>query len=99
MGGENNGLAECTGKEITQHVFRTCFEALAGIEKVLVIMAVGPQEDALEGLPMAPANFILRDSVPQLEVLSLCHAFVTHGGANSVHEASNFGVPLVVVPL
>jgi len=37
--------------------------------------------------------------VPQLEVLSLCHAFITHGGANSVHEALNFGVPLAVVPL
>jgi hypothetical protein len=94
-----NGLAECTGKDITQHVFRTCFEAFGGSDQVLVIMALGPQDDALEGLPAVPNNFILRTSVPQLEVLSLCHAFVTHGGANSMHEAFTFGVPLAVVPL
>jgi hypothetical protein len=97
--GKENGLAECTGKEITQHVFRTCFEALGGNEQVLVIGALGPQGDVLEGLPAVPDNFILRTSVPQLEVLSMCDAFVTHGGANSVHEALNFGVPLAVVPL
>jgi UDP:flavonoid glycosyltransferase YjiC (YdhE family) len=94
-----NGLAEVTGKEITLHIFRTCFQAFGGSDQVLVIMALGPQEDALEGLPAAPENFILRTSVPQLQVLSLCHAFVTHGGANSVHEAFSFGVPLAVVPI
>jgi hypothetical protein len=97
--GKENGLAELTGKEITLRVFRTCFEAFGGSDQILVIMAVGPQDDALEGLPAAPGNFILRPSVPQLEVLSLCDAFVTHGGANSMHEAFSFGVPLAVVPL
>jgi UDP:flavonoid glycosyltransferase YjiC (YdhE family) len=95
---ESNGLAECTGKDITQHIFRTCFEAFGGNHNVLVIMAVGPQVDVLEGLTTTPSNFILRKSVPQLEVLSLCHAFVTHGGANGVHEALSFGVPMAVVP-
>lgn len=94
-----NGLEECTGKEITQHVFRACFDAFSDHDDILVIVSIGPQEDVLHGLPTTPANFILRESVPQLEVLSLCHAFVTHGGANSVHEALNFGVPLAVVPL
>lgn len=94
-----NGLAECTGKEITQHVFRNCFNAFGGKDKVLVIMAVGPQKDVLEGFPTTPDNFILRDSVPQLEVLSFSHAFLTHGGANSLHESLSFGVPLAVVPL
>jgi len=95
---ESNGLAECTGKEITQHIFRTCLEAFGDNNNLLVIMVVGPQVDVLEGLAPSPSNFILRKSVPQLEVLSLCHAFVTHGGANGVHEALSFGIPMAVVP-
>lgn len=96
---EANGLADCTGKQFCQHVFRTCFEALGGDESVLVIMAVGLQEDALEGVPTVPANFEVRPTVPQLEVLAHCDAFVTHGGANSMHEALSYGVPLAVVPM
>lgn len=62
-------------------------------------MTLGPRRDALEGLPAAPPNFVLREAVPQLEVLQRCGAMVTHGGANSVHEALRAGVPLAVVPI
>merc|ERR1712139_747364 len=65
----------------------------------LVVTAVGPQADVLEGLPAAPENFILRETLPQLDVLSKCHGFISHGGANSMHEALGFGVPMVVVPV
>ena len=77
-----------------------------------MVMCIGPQEDALQGLSKKPENFILRQSVPQLEaqrsslqrlswceVLRRCRAFVTHGGNNSVHEALMFAVPMVVVPM
>jgi len=97
--GRDNGLAECTGKELVQHVFQTCFEVLGNDKNVLVIMSTGPQEDVLEGLPETPGNFIVRENVPQLQVLTRCHAFITHGGANSTHEALSFGVPLAVVPM
>merc|ERR1712061_718923 len=65
----------------------------------LVVMALGNELDALEGMPPTPSNFILRRAVPQLQVLQRCDAFVTHGGANSVHEGLRFGVPLAVVPI
>jgi len=99
--GLGNGLENATGKELTQHVFRACFEAFADqrAQATLVVLAVGPQEDALEGLPAAPPNFRLRRAVPQLEVLGRCSAFVTHGGANSMHEGLSLGVPMAVVPL
>ncbi|CAE8637346.1 unnamed protein product [Polarella glacialis] len=97
--GIDNGLEHCTGKQLTQHVFRSCFEALGGDTGVLVIVSLGPQEDALDGLPAAPKNFLLRKAVPQLEVLLRCSAFVTHCGANSMHEALSLGVPMVVVPI
>jgi MGT family glycosyltransferase len=46
----------------------------------------------------APANFIVRPSVPQVDILRRAAAFVTHGGMNSVQEALYFGVPLVLAP-
>merc|ERR1712066_1144140 len=64
-----------------------------------VVMSLGPEEDALESMPPAPSNFIVRSAVPQLEILPRCAAFVTHGGANSMHEALSFGVPMAVVPV
>jgi len=94
-----NGLSEVTGKAFLQYVFRTVFETLRNEKNVLVLMAVGPNADVLEGLPAAPENFILRETLPQLDVLSKCHGFISHGGANSMHEALGFGVPMVVVPV
>mmetsp|Transcript_44923 Transcript_44923/g.83846 ORF Transcript_44923/g.83846 Transcript_44923/m.83846 type:complete len:466 (+) Transcript_44923:65-1462(+) len=95
----SNGLEDFSGKEFVHFVLRTAFEAFAGEQDLLVIAATGPQPDALQDLPSPPPNFILQEVVPQLEVLSKCHAFVTHGGANSLHEALALGVPLVIVPM
>jgi len=95
----SNGLADCTGKQLVQHVFRCCFEAVGENEDFLVIMSAGIQSDALEGLPAVPSNFIVRAAVPQLEVLQHCSTFLTHGGANSMHEALHYGVPMAVVPV
>lgn len=99
--GKDNGLEDCTGKQLTQHVFKACFEAFgdAGESAPLVVLSIGPQADVLEGLPPAPANFRLKKAVPQLEVLRRCSAFVTHCGANSMHEALSMGVPMAAVPI
>jgi len=96
--GLSNGTSELTGKEFIQRVFRMAFEALA-TEEVFVILALGPQDDVLEGLPEVPKNFLAQKSVPQLELLPKCQAFVTHGGANSMHEALGCGVPMAVIPI
>ncbi|HMD81167.1 MAG TPA: nucleotide disphospho-sugar-binding domain-containing protein, partial [Anaerolineales bacterium] len=45
-----------------------------------------------------PDNFMIRSSVPQLELLQKVDLFITHGGMNSVNEGLNYGVPLVIVP-
>mmetsp|Transcript_27931 Transcript_27931/g.57954 ORF Transcript_27931/g.57954 Transcript_27931/m.57954 type:complete len:476 (+) Transcript_27931:33-1460(+) len=99
--GRDNGLEECTGKELTQHVFRACFEAFgdASESATLVVLSIGPQEDVLEGLPAVPPNFRLHKAVPQLDVLRRSSAFITHGGANSMHESLSLGVPMAVVPI
>lgn len=98
--GLQTGLENKNGKDLCRHIWGTCLEALGGREDILVVMALGSGENVMDCLPAdIPDNVVLRVAVPQLEVLQRCSAFVTHGGANSVHEALNYGVPLVVVPI
>ncbi|MFD3759126.1 glycosyltransferase [Streptomyces sp. NPDC058622] len=46
-----------------------------------------------------PANVLLRESVPQLELLPHLDAVVCHGGHNTVCESLAHGLPLVVAPI
>jgi UDP:flavonoid glycosyltransferase YjiC (YdhE family) len=45
-----------------------------------------------------PAGWLVREFLPQVTLLRSAAAAVTHGGNNSVTEASTFGVPLLVLP-
>jgi MGT family glycosyltransferase len=76
--------------------YRACLEELAD-PQWQVVLSTGGQTRAEDPGP-APGNFIVRPSVPQIEILRRCAAFVTHGGMNSVQEALYHGVPLVVAP-
>jgi MGT family glycosyltransferase len=76
--------------------YRHCFEAFRA-EDFQVIMSIGANVSASD-LGPAPPNFIVQNSVPQLDVLARASAFVTHGGMNSVSESLSYGVPVVVVP-
>ncbi len=75
--------------------YRRCFEAL-GHADCQVIVSTGGRTD--EELGAVPSNFIVRNFVPQLEVLRRASAFITRGGMNSVSESLYFGVPVLVVP-
>jgi MGT family glycosyltransferase len=76
--------------------FQTCFEAFAE-HPMRFVLSVGRQTD-IDRLGAIPANFIVRSSVPQLELLQRASIFITHGGMNSVHEGLYYGVPLVIIP-
>lgn len=76
--------------------FNTVFETFAGYPAQFIVSA-GQQTD-LAALGDAPDNFLVREAVPQLELLPKTDLFITHGGNNSVHEALYWGVPLLVVP-
>jgi glycosyltransferase, MGT family len=80
----------------TPGFYRACFEAF-GQEDIEVIMSIGTNVSEAS-LGQAPANFVVRAHVPQLEVLGRASAFVTHGGMNSVSESLFQGVPVVVIP-
>jgi hypothetical protein len=76
--------------------YRASFEAFRDIPAQF-ILSVGRRTD-IAALGDIPGNFIVRNFVPQLEVLQLCDLFITHGGMNSVHEGLWYGVPLVIIP-
>lgn len=46
-----------------------------------------------------PANFIVKNYLPQTDVLKYTKLFITHGGMNSTQEGLYFGVPLIVIPM
>jgi MGT family glycosyltransferase len=77
-------------------LYRACFEAFGG-RPYQVVMAVGHRIDR-SLLPEAPANVLVREYVPQMDVLRCASLFVTHGGINSAHEAMLCGVPMIVLP-
>jgi MGT family glycosyltransferase len=76
--------------------YQYCFEAFGDTEK-RIVLSVGADTE-LDSLGAIPENFVIRNYVPQLEILKRADLFVTHGGMNSVSEGLWYGVPLVVIP-
>jgi MGT family glycosyltransferase len=76
--------------------YKLCFEAFSHT-KYSVILSVGRRTQVAD-LGEIPANFVVRNYVPQLEVLQHAKLFITHGGMNSTSECLYYGVPLIVLP-
>lgn len=87
MGTINNNCIDFYGK---------CLEAFGDTE-LKVVMAVGKKVDIASLGPVA-GNIIVRNHVPQLEVLKKTDVFISHGGLNSVSEALYYGVPVIAIP-
>jgi MGT family glycosyltransferase len=79
-----------------QDFYRCCFAAFAG-SRYQVVLSVG-RKTPISSLGAIPANFIVREYVPQLDILQRAALFISHGGMNSVSEALYYGMPLVVIP-
>ena len=62
-----------------------------------IILSIGRNTQP-EDLIAVPENFIIKQSVPQIEVLKKTDLFISHGGMNSVMESLYYGVPLLVYP-
>jgi MGT family glycosyltransferase len=88
MGTINNNLTD---------FYTKCFEAFSGND-YQVILSAGNKTD-ISSLPQPPKNFVVRNYVPQLEVLKQADVFICHGGLNSVSEAFYYGVPVIAIPL
>ncbi|MDP4182025.1 MAG: glycosyltransferase [Bacillota bacterium] len=76
--------------------YNKCIEAFKG-EEMKVVLSIG-KKSGVERLQSIPDNFIIRDYVPQLEVLKRADVFISHAGMNSVTEALYFEVPIVAIP-
>ena len=73
-------------------LFRTCMEALGGLDADVTISA---KIDAPKGLP---GNITIYPWVDQMAVLAESDLFITHCGMNSVSESLYMGVPMVLFP-
>ncbi|MCM3340644.1 glycosyl transferase family 1 [Paenibacillus sp. MER TA 81-3] len=76
--------------------YKLCFEALGDTEHTIV-MSIGDKVH-ISDLGEIPQNFIVKNYVPQTDVLQHAKLFITHGGMNSAHEGLYYGVPLLVIP-
>jgi UDP:flavonoid glycosyltransferase YjiC (YdhE family) len=81
--------------EIARNFLRKLIDATVSMPVSLLLstLLIAPEEP---GLP--PHVFALPE-VPQLEVLRYADVFVTHGGTNSVKEAIEQQVPMLVYPV
>lgn len=77
--------------------FKNVIEAFKDSE-YLVVMSTGSKE-TLKEIGNIPENFIVRDFVPQAEVLKYADLFIAHGGMGSVSDGMYLGVPMILVPL
>jgi len=71
------------------------FEAFAHTEDVVVMAANKVNLAEVE----IPKNFIIRDYVPQLEILKHATVAITHGGMNSMGDLLYYNVPFISIPL
>ncbi|HEX7360855.1 MAG TPA: macrolide family glycosyltransferase [Bryobacteraceae bacterium] len=75
---------------------RACFRAFEH-SKFQVVLSMGDRVDR-SALEPIPKNFLVREYVPQLEVLERASLFLTHAGMNSASEALWHKVPLLMFP-
>jgi MGT family glycosyltransferase len=77
--------------------FRPFIEAFGPNDGWEVLISIGKQTEP-DALGPLPSHVIVRQSVPQVALLPHVDVFVSHVGANSMHEALFHGVPLVCIP-
>ncbi|WP_270584100.1 macrolide family glycosyltransferase [Bacillus smithii] len=76
--------------------YKLCFKAFGNTDHT-VVMSIGGKTQ-ISDLGEIPKNFIVKNYVPQTEVLKYAKLFITHGGMNSTNEGLYYGVPLIVIP-
>jgi MGT family glycosyltransferase len=77
--------------------YHMCMDAFGG-EDVKVVLSAGKKIDVSTFVDI-PDNFIVRNYIPQLEVLKRADVFISHGGLNSVSEALYYNVPVICIPI
>lgn len=71
------------------------FKSFAGMDVVVVMAAYQVDVSRYE----IPENFIIRNYVPQLELLKYASVAITHAGMNSIGDLLYYNIPFVSIPL
>lgn len=74
--------------------FEVMIEALTGLDDIQAVF-VAPASLAEH----APSNILIRDFVPQWELVQQLDAVICHAGHNTVCETLVHGVPMIVAPI
>ncbi|HLG65026.1 MAG TPA: macrolide family glycosyltransferase [Ktedonosporobacter sp.] len=77
--------------------FRTCFAAFADLPVQVVIGAGGRSVESLHLGPQ-PANFLVRDYVPQVDVMKRASLLIGTGSSTTLAEAMFCGLPIITIP-
>jgi MGT family glycosyltransferase len=80
---------------IGRRFYAAAVQAVTPLAERLQIIVVAPP-DLVDS---APEHVLVREFVPQLDLLPYLNAVISHGGHNTVCETLAHGVPLVVAPI
>jgi zeaxanthin glucosyltransferase len=86
-----------TTRNIQPAVFRMIAKACHDLDVQLVISLGGRLN--LEVFSDLPGHPVIRNVVPQLELLKVAKVVITHGGPNTVLETLLEGKPMIVIPI
>lgn len=75
-------------------IYQTAIDAFRDFDGQVVI-AAGASAAALTDVP---PHILVRDFVPQLQILERADLFITHNGMNSTTESLYYGVPMLGLP-
>jgi MGT family glycosyltransferase len=89
MGTLQNGLVD---------IFRSITQAAIGLKELQFVLAVGGQLDPKQ-LGAVPANVLVVNYAPQIEILKRSSLCITHAGLNTVLESLSNGVPMLALPI
>jgi MGT family glycosyltransferase len=84
-------------KEPSRRCFQAVIDAAADRPDWQFIIAVGKAFE-IEEFGVTPSNVVLRQWVPQLEILSRASVMIHHGGLGTIKECILTGTPMVAVP-
>jgi MGT family glycosyltransferase len=76
-------------------IYQLFFKAFADMDAVIVMAAYQVDLSSFE----IPDNFIVRNYVPQSELLKYTDAAITHAGMNSISDLVTNLIPFVAIPL
>src|SRR5260221_10168846 len=87
-----------TCKNASESVFSAMAQAVEPRPGMQLVLSIGDSLDAKQ-ISSLPANCIVVNRAPQIELLKRSALCITHAGLNTVLESLTQGVPMVAIPV